>query len=188
MRKALFFLLATLTAFCMNLSWIERAEAAWVAVVPIQMDDKKVERASDFNSYYWDIMIERFQYPEYELMQDEKVDKVLPENGLASFDKETLVKLVDKTEADIVVAMRLDETSEEPSPSFNEPMVQCYMKGEFASYNRLTGKYYHKKLYYKDKMEEVLTLRTDWQQQVFASELNRFINQTLEEKKEKGKI
>ena len=188
MRKALFFLLATLTAFCMNLSWIERAEAAWVAVVPIQIDDTKVERSGDLNSYYWDIMIDRFQYPEYELLQDEKVDKVLPENGLSSFDKETLVKLLDKTEADIVVAMRIDETNEEPVPSFNEPMVQCYMKGEFASYNRLTGKYYHKKLYYKDKMEEVLTLRTDWQQQVFASELNRYINRTLEEKKIKSKF
>jgi len=187
MRKSLFFLAAALLAICMNISWLGQAEAAWVAVVPIQVDDTKVERSGDFNSYYWDIMVERFQYPEYELIQDEKVDKVLPESGRLAFDKETLIKVLDKTEADIVVAMNLDETDEEPLPTFSEPEIQCYMKGEFASYNRLTGKYYHKKLYYKDKMEEVLALRTDWQQRVFASELNRFINQTLEEKKEKGK-
>lgn len=185
MRKALFILVAAFTAFCMNLSWMGKAEAARVAVVPIQVDDAKVKRAADFNGYYWDIVIERFKYPEYELLQDEKVEQVLPENGLAAFDKETLVNLIDKTDADIVVAMRLDETDEEPIPSFNEPMVQCFMKGEFASYNRLTGKYCHKKLYYKERMEEVLTLRNDWQQRVFASELNRYINQMVEEKKAK---
>ena len=185
MKKTLFFLVAAFTAFCMNIAWMEQAEAARVAVVPIQINDAKVKRSGDFNSYYWDIMVERFKYPEYELLQDEKVDKVLPENGLASFDKATLVKLVDEVEADIIVAMRLDETDEQPVPTFSEPEVQCFMKGEFASYNRLTGKYCHKKLYYKDRMEEVLTRRTDWQQQVFVSELDRYINQTIEVQKAK---
>ena len=69
-----------------------------------------------------------------------------------------------------------------------EAMLECFMKGEFASFNRLTGKYYNKKLYYKGEIEEVLTLRTDWQQQVFASEVKRYINRTIEDKKAKTKF
>ena len=37
-------------------------------------------------------------------------------------------------------------------------------------------------------MEEVLLLKNGWQQRVFTSELNRYVNWTLEEKKKKGKI
>ena len=39
----------------------------------------------------------------------------------------------------------------------------------------------------KDEIEEVLTLRTDWQQEVFASELERCLYRFLEEKKAKAK-
>ena len=59
------------------------------------------------------------------------------------------------------------------------------MKGEFVGYNRITGKYYNKKINYKDKIEEVLTLRNDWQRDVFVAELKRYINRTLEDKKSK---
>ncbi len=62
------------------------------------------------------------------------------------------------------------------------------MYGEFASFNRIIGKYYYKKIQYRDRMEEMLTLKTDWQQQVFASELKRYINRTLEDKKKKSKF
>ena len=57
----------------MNLPLAGTAEAARVAVAPIQTNDELVERAADFNGYYWDIMIDKFPYPEYELLDDEKV-------------------------------------------------------------------------------------------------------------------
>ena len=59
------------------------------------------------------------------------------------------------------------------------------MKGEYAAYNRLTGKYTDEKLYYKDEIEEVLTLRTDWQQETFARELKRYLYRTLKDKSKK---
>jgi hypothetical protein len=55
------------------------------------------------------------------------------------------------------------------------------MKGEFAGYNRLTGKYYYKKMYYKEEIEEILTLKNDWQQDAFASNLKRYINRVMED-------
>ena len=185
MKKVFALIIAVLAVVFVNIPFIGTAEAARVAVVPIQTDDTKVERFADFNGYYWDIMIEKFRYPDYELMDDEKVAAEVPEEGLATYDQATMMALCEKTDAEIVVAMRLDEISERPINRRREAYLEIFMKGEFASYNRLTGKYYHKKLYFRDEIEEVLTVKTDWQQQVFASELKRNINRTLEDKAKK---
>ena len=185
MKKLVAFIFVLLAVFFMNAPFAGTAEAARVAVVPIQTNDKLVERAADFNGYYWDIMIDKFKYPDYELMDDEKVAAVVPDEGLTSYDQATLTTICEKVDAEIVVAMRLDEIKETPLNFRREPTLETFMKGEFASYNRLTGKYYHKKMYIKGEIEEVLTLRTDWQQQTFASELKRYINRTIEDKEKK---
>ena len=187
MKKLFTFIIAVLAVLFMNAPFVGTAEAARVAVVPIQINDQLVERSADFNGYYWDIMIEKFKYPDYELMDDEKVAAVIPDEGLTSFDQATLTSLCDKVDAEIVVAMRLDEIKEVPLLFRRERALETFMKGEFASYNRITGNYYHKKMYIKGEIEEVLTLRTDWQQQTFASELKRYINHTIEDKAKKKK-
>ena len=185
MKKLFTFIFAVMAVLFMNVPFTGTVEAARVAVVPIQVNDKLIERAADFNGYYWDIMIDKFKYPDYELMDDEKVAAVIPDDGLTSFDQATLTTICEKVDAEIVVAMRLDEIKETPLNFRREPTLETFMKGEFASYNRLTGKYYHKKMYIKGEIEEVLTLRTDWQQQTFASELKRYINRTIEDKEKK---
>ena len=43
--------------------------------------------------------------------------------------------------------MKLDKVEENPLTFRKEPALECIMKGEFAGYNRLTGKYYYKKIY-----------------------------------------
>ena len=116
-------------------------------------------------------------------MDDEKVDAVVPEEGLKSFDKETLKNVAEKLDAEVIVAMKLDHVYERPLNMRREPYLECHMKGEFAGYNRLTEKYYYKKLYYVEEIEEVITYRTDWQQRAFASNLKRYINRVLEVKK-----
>lgn len=181
MKKIFAFMLAALAVLFVNLSFNSSVEAARVAVVPIQVNDA-IGRAADFQGYYWDIMIEKFTYPEYELMDDEKVAAVVPDEGLTSYDQATLATICDKVDADIVVAMRLDEVKETPIIFRREAALTTFMKGEYAGYNRLTGKYYHNKMYYKDEIEEVLTLKNDWQQQVFATELKRYIHRTMEDK------
>ena len=188
MNKVFGFMFAALAAIIMQVPFFGTAEAARVAVVPIQINEKQVERAAAFNGYYWDIMIEKFKYPEYELMDDEKVDAVIPDEGLTSYDQATMMALCEKVDAEVVVAMRLDEIKETPINHLRERYLGIFMKGEFASYNRLTGKYYHKKMYFKDDIEEILTVKNDWQQQVFASELKRYINRTIEDKAKKKKV
>ena len=183
MKKIVSFVFMALTVLLLASPLVGVAEAARVAVVPIQIDDQKVERAADFNGYYWDIMIDKFKYPEYELMDDEKVSNVIPEEGLQSFAQSVLADICEKTDAEIVVAMKLDKVEENPESFKMEPMLECIMKGEFAGYNRLTGKYYYKKMYYKEEIEEMLTLKNDWQQNVFASNLKRYINRVMEDNK-----
>ena len=133
-------------------------------------------------------MIEKFQYPEYELLDDDKVQAAVPEDGLKTFDKATLKDIAEKVDAEIVVVMRLDKVEEHGLNFRREPTLETFMKGEFASYNRLTGKYFNNKIYDKGEIEEVLTLRTDWQQRTFSSELRRCLNRTVETKKTKPKF
>lgn len=187
MKRVFAFIFAVLSVVFMQVPFTGTAEASRVAVLPIEVDEAQVERAGDFNGYYWDIIIEKFKYPDYELIDDDKVSEVVPEEGLKVFDKNTLMAIADKTDAEIVVAMRLDKVSEKPLNFRREPTLETFMKGEFVGYNRLTGKYFNRKIYDKDEIEEVLTLRTDWQQQTFAAELKRSIYRFLEEKKTKKK-
>ena len=185
MKKLFTFIFALLTVLFMNVPLTGTAEAARVAVAPIQTNDELVERFADFNGYYWDIMIDTFRYPEYELLDDEKVAAVIPEEGLKSYDQATMKDFCEKADAEIAVAMRLDEVKERAINFRREPTLEIFMKGEYAAYNRLTGQYRHEKLYFKDEIEEVLTLRTDWQQQTFARELKRYLYRTLKDKTKK---
>ncbi len=180
MKKLFAFMVALVTVILVNMPFSGTAEAANVAVIPIDIDIDKVERSADFNGYYWDMIIERFKYPEYELLDDEKVSAILPEEGLKTFDQASLTDIAEKVSAEVVIAMRITEVKEEPKSFLREPAVQCIMKGELATFNRLTGKYYYKKISYSDLIEEVLTKRNDWQQKAFADFLRRGINRTLE--------
>ncbi len=185
MKRILTLVFTVLATVFMTIPLTGTAEAARVAVVPIQINEQKVERAADFTGYYWDIMVTKFQYPDYELMDDEKVMSLIPEEGPASYDKDTLVRISDTLGAEIVIAMKLDNVSERLIPFRKESTLATFMQGEFALYNRLTDKYYNRKIYHKGEIEEVLTLRNDWQQDVFVAEVNRCIYRAMEEKRNK---
>ena len=115
MKKIFAFIFASLAVIFMSVPFGGTAEAARVAVLPIQIDEAQVERASDFYSYYWDVMIEKFKYPDYELMDEEDIDKFVPEDGLKNFDQATLTDICEKINAEIVVAMRLEKIDEHSS-------------------------------------------------------------------------
>ena len=184
MKKLLYFACAVLMAAAVNLSFSVTAEAARVAVLPLQFKDMNMERAGDFTTYFWDVVVNKFQYPEYELLDDEKVAEAVPEEGLQSFDKATLAAVADKTDAEIVVVMRLDNVeSKEDYLNMEEPMARLKMEGEFAGYNRLTGTYYHKNIFEKYSVEADLTLRTDYHQQTFVDLTKRYIYRTLKDNK-----
>ncbi len=182
MQKIIKLIFSVVVTLFLVTSSMGRGEAAWVAVLPIRTDDTKVERAGDFNNYYWDVIVNRFKYPDYELMDDEKVVVAIPEKGLPSYDRSVIADIAEQIDADIVIAMRLDSVKEIPGSMFaEEPVTECEMDGEFVSYNRLTGKYYHDKMRERNSYESVLLLKSDWQYEVFNADLNRYINRTLED-------
>ena len=180
MKRWLSFVVAALTVVFMQISFPETAEAARVAVVPIQINNDKVVRASDFNNYYWDIMIEKFPYPDYELIDDSKIESAIPYDGLKTFDKDTLAAICDKTDGEIVVVMRLDAVRDKVDRSRQDAKTKYHIKGAFAGYNRLTGKYYYKKINYNGEIETALTLKNDWQQDAFTSTLKRCLNRMMD--------
>lgn len=182
MKRISAFIFAAIAVVFLLAPFLGTVEAARVAIAPIEINNDKVARISDFNNYYWDIMIDKFRYPEYDLLDEAKTEAVIPLDGLKAFDQKTLETICDKTDAEIVVAMRLDDVHGKVDRSRREPKTKCYMKGQFAGYNRLTGKYYCKKINYYGEIETVLTLKNDWQQQAFASTLKRCLNQMLETK------
>ena len=173
------FVFAVLIVVFMPNLFFGKAEAARVAVVPIQIDDTKVMRFSDFSNYYWDVMIDQFRYPDYELLDDEIVEGVVPEGGLKSFDQSTLQDICNRTDAEIVIAMRLDEVRKKPDRSNRGPRMKFYMKGEFVGYNRLTGQCYNKKVNCSGSMEMALTYRNDWQKDTFVSSLKRCLKKVV---------
>ena len=182
MRKIVALLFAVMAFFCVNISFQGTAEAARVAVLPIQFSDDVLERASDFTSYYWDIMVDRFKYPDYELMDDEKIATALHDEELKSFDKASMLDVAKKTDADIVVVMRLDRLEEESDYFRSEPVRMFRMNGEYAGFNRLTGKYYYKKFHEKYEVPEELTMRNDWQQMTFAQITKSYVYRTMKAK------
>ena len=185
MKKAVILLCMSLMMLVMHIPFSGTAEAARVAVLPIQIDEKQVERASDFTTYYWDVMVEMFQYPEYDLLDDEKVSNELPESGLSSFDQATLKDLVKKTDSEIVVAARLNSVEFDEDNFVLEPIAKVYVRGEFASYNRLTGKYFFKKFNLREEVEPELLFKVDYAQRMFTSNLRRYIRWTADMKSKK---
>ena len=182
MKKILTLVFALLTVLFVNLSFLGTAEAARVAVLPLQLGDAVLERASDFTSYYWDIMVDKFKYPEYELMDDDKIAEALHDEELKSFDKASLMSVADRTNSEIVVVMRLDKLDEESDYFRTEPVKIFRMNGEYAGYNRLTGKYYNKKFHEKYEMPDELTLKNDWQQMTFAQLTKSYVYRTMKGK------
>lgn len=182
MKKQIALVFAILSVFFVNTSFLGTAEAARVAVLPIQFSDTVLERSSDFTSYYWDIMVDKFQYPEYELMDDDKIAAALHDEELKSFDKASLMSVADRTNSEIVVVMRLDKLDEESDFFRTEPVKIFRMNGEYAGYNRLTGKYYNKKFHEKYEMPDELTLKNDWQQKTFVEITKSYIYRTMKGK------
>lgn len=182
MKSTIYFAITLLATAFIQFSLFGTAEAARVAVLPIQIDNDKVARASDFTSYYWDIVIEKLQYPDYELLDEENVDSAVSGEGMKSLDMASLQNVCNKTNAEIVIAMRLDEVVKKPDRNNREPKIKYYMKGEFAGYNGLTGQYYNKKINCSGRLEMALTYRNDWQKNTFTSTLKRCLGQLMKKR------
>lgn len=185
MKKILSLVLGLVAAVCFMLPVVNTAEAARVAIIPLQQTFKTPEETennsntSDYSIMYWDLIVEKFKFPAFDLVNDDTVGKALPAGYLQSYDKATLEKIATDTEADIVIAMRLDQLDSKPLAFHFEPTMRQIMKGEYASLNKVTGKYFHKKIDEQNDVEEVLTARGNWKHELFSKTTKRLFDKTL---------
>jgi hypothetical protein len=159
-----------------------KAEAARVAVLPLQTDNLVVDENEDTNDYsslYWDEATDLFKFPAFELLGDDEVQKALPKEGLKDYSEATLKTMADKTESDIVIAMRLDNITSKNVFSRLERTEKTIMKGEFASYNRISGKYQHKLIDDENEVEEVLLVRGNWRAELFSKMARRYMSRAM---------
>ena len=182
MKKLLSLVFAVLAfVFTTGITNAPAAEAARVAVLPLQQDNlvRDEEDTRDYSLLYWDVATDLFKFPAFDLLGDDEVQKALPAAGVKDFSEATLKAFADKTEADIVIAMRLDELTSRGLMARREQTMALNMKGDFASYNRISGKYQHKKIYEENEVEEVLLVRGDWRSESFSKITKRYMERAL---------
>ena len=182
MKKLLGIILALLAFIATSgITTTPSAEAARVAVLPLQQDNliKDQEDTHDYSTYYWDEATDIFKFPAFDLMGDDEVAKAIPAAGLKDYSEATLKTIADKLEADIVIAMSLEKLTNSAVFSRREDTVREDMRGSFASYNRISGKYLTRKIYVSDEVEAVLLVRGDWRAELFSKTVRRYMKQAI---------
>lgn len=186
MKKFTSLFLLLVAVFCLSVPWTQKAEAARIAVLPLQIDPVvEAEKAKDadtpdYGALYWELAAMLYKYPSFDMVGDDDLAKAVPAEGLKKFDRTALEDVANKTGADIVVVMRLDKLREKAINYRYEPMLDMFMQGEFASLNRVTGKYYHTDIYEKDSIEEQLTVRRNARQDYFVKNAKRYMKRAVE--------
>ena len=175
-----------LTVFALMFSFgpdMNTAEAARVAVLPLQMDNLKQDSEDmgkhDYNSLYWDEATDLFKFPSFDLMGDDEVQKALPAEGLKDYSQVTLKSLANKLECDIIFAMQLDEITSTAQSWLREPTEILFMSGKVAYYNRISGKYKLENIYEKNEVEEALLVRGDWRTDLFGKTTRRYMQRAM---------
>ncbi len=181
--KKIFGLVFALLAFMVTagMGTAPRAEAARVAVLPLQQDNlvRDEEDNRDYSSLYWDVATDLFKFPAFDLLGDDEVAKALPAAGLKDYSEATLKAIADKTESDIVIAMTLSKITSQGLMGRHEATDELVVKGDFASYNRISGKYLHKPINEQNDVEEVLLVRGDWRAELFTKLTKRYMQRSL---------
>ena len=182
--KKLLGLLVTVFALLFTLGPnMNTAEAARVAVLPLQLDNLKQDSEDvgkhDYSSLYWDEATDLFKFPSFDLMGDDEVQKVLPAEGLKDYSQATLKDLANKLECDIVFVMKMDELTSKGQSWLREPTEILFMGGEVAYYNRISGKYKRDKIYEKNEVEEALLVRGDWRAEMFSKVTRRYMQRAM---------
>jgi hypothetical protein len=186
MKKFTSLLLLLAAVFCLNVPLTQTAEAARIAVLPLQVsaeveaDKAKDADTPDYGALYWELAAMLYKYPSFDMVGDDDLAKAVPAEGLKNFDRATLEDIANKTGADIVVTMRLDKLREKGVNYRAESYLDLFMKGDFASLNRVTGKYYHNDIYEKDNIEEQLTTRRNARQDYFVKNAKRYMKRAVE--------
>jgi len=158
-------------------------EAARVVVLPLvtdtlQLDEEDRHPKADYGSFYWKNVADIVKFPAYDLLSDDETNKALPAEGVKTFDEATFRDIAAKTNADVVIGMRLDRLNSKMKVGY-ELVQRIFMRGNFAYYNKLTGIYKNDKIYNTDDVEYALIVRSDWRADMFGKEVRNDLRRAL---------
>lgn len=166
MNKILKYLMLGVMAVCFTVPSATKAEAAKIAVVPLIVNVKDEDNMKAI--LYTEACSKQFTYPEFDFVDTDLVRKAVASQKDV-FSKAGMQAIMKATGADIVMAMSVDKFEWKEDRRRQEPMTQLDFKGNFATLNRLTGKYNAHTWTNTNEMEtEAISPRFDWPHSEFS--------------------
>lgn len=182
--KKLMHLLATVfvaLGFC-SVS-VGSVEAANVALLPLINNVAGDELAAQV--YFKEALNTLNGQPGFMLVDNDKLTAVIEAEKIGNKvpDENTLVRIAEKGNVDIVIAMQLDKLEDNAIRLSEGDMLQLDLQGQAVAYNAITGKYYKHKIYNDKKIPEALTTRWDWTHEEWGYTVKAEVKRILDVKK-----
>ncbi|MCD8175156.1 MAG: hypothetical protein LUD41_04355 [Phascolarctobacterium sp.] len=190
MKKALRYLLLVTLALCFSVPCFSRAEAASVALLPFinNVEDKEKHDAQDLGKvYYENAFAVLNSKPGFLVVEDDTLLNALEKNMVAGQmpTEAQMRRIAIDGNVDIVIAMEIDYFDVTIRRGGEDDMLQMNCEGWVTAYNKLTQKYYRRRVYDDNTISEALTSRWDWPQEEFGRQMRREIEKILSVKNKK---
>lgn len=175
MKNILRYLLLTLLVIGFTVPVLGKAEAAKIAILPLanNVQDDELSGQVFFNE-----CMDYFKFPEFDMVDDVELDKVLKEENYAAVgkngpDEAMLKRIMAKTGADMALMMTLDELSLEPMMGMREDYYKFKIKSRIMYVNGLTGKVTKDRVNDEDMIEYPRIVRSDYAHDEFRNTVIR---------------
>ncbi len=170
MKKIFRYLAVAVLGMAFALPAASSVEAAKLAVVPLIMNSHVEDPQGMKPMVFSEAVGKLFKYPEYDMVDRDIVKKTALELQDKVFTEAGMKAICAASGADISVAMSLDNFGwKETAQTSNSPTTVCDFRGQFATYNRLTGKYKHENWSDDASFETgALSPRRDWAHEELA--------------------
>ncbi|MCD7974438.1 MAG: hypothetical protein LUF25_01315 [Phascolarctobacterium sp.] len=190
MKKALRYLLLVTLALCFSVPCFSRAEAASVALLPFinNVEDKEKHDAQDLGKvYYENAFAVLNSKPGFLVVEDDTLLNALEKNMVAGQmpTEAQMRRIAIDGNVDIVIAMEIDYFDVTIRRGGEDDMLQMNCEGWVTAYNKLTQKYYRRRVYDDNTISEALTSRWNWPQEEFGRQMRREIEKILSVKNKK---
>lgn len=175
MKNILRYLLLTLLVIGFTVPVLGKAEAAKIAILPLanNVQDDELSGQVFFNE-----CMDYFKFPEFDMVDDVELDKVLKEENYAAVgkngpDEAMLKRIMAKTGADMALMMTLDELSLEPMMGMREDYYKFKIKSRTMFVNGFTGKVTKDRVNDEDMIEYPRIVRSDYAHDEFRNTVIR---------------
>ena len=170
MKKIFKYLAVAVLGMAFALPAAATVEAAKLAVVPMIISSSVKDDQGLLPMCLSDSVAKLFKYPEYDMVDTDIVKKEALTLQDKVFTKAGLKQIATASGADIVIAMSVDKFDwVERGQTTNNPTTVCDFRGQFATYNSITGKYDDENWHDDEDFDSgTLSTRYDWAHNEFS--------------------